>query len=215
MVFFNIQVKLGKREWQLLKRYSQFESLDAELRAKHPQLPKLPGKTFFALKAKEDIGKRREDLNAYLSDIVNRQDLRTNSHFRDFLELDTQIPESVVNTPVKAAEIPNLNLGGRDFVLLKEEGLLFIAESDMNVASRVDSYLTNVSSFISSEIHSSHFLGRRQGLMRLRLWGHWSSIECQLTIRVPGPSKECGLRPLQHRQTAFIGAQTWRPCLWV
>ena len=84
-------------------------------------------------------------MNAYLRDIVNRQDLRTNSHFREFLELDTQIPESVVNSPVKVAEIPDLNLGGRDFVLLKEEGLLFIAQSDMNVASRLDSYLTNVS----------------------------------------------------------------------
>ena len=75
---------------------------------------------------------------------MNRQDLRTNSHFRDFLELDTQIPESVVNTPIKVAELPDLNLGGRDFLLLRQEGLLFIAQSDMNVASRLDSYLTNV-----------------------------------------------------------------------
>jgi hypothetical protein len=49
----------------------------------------------------------------------------------------------VVNTPVKVAEIPDLNLGGRDFILLRQEGLLFIAESEMNVASRLDSYLTN------------------------------------------------------------------------
>jgi hypothetical protein len=76
--------------------------------------------------------------------LVNRLDMRTNSHFRDFLELDTQIPEAVVNTPVKIAEIPDLNLGGRDFILLREEGLLFVAESDMNVASRLDSYFTNV-----------------------------------------------------------------------
>ncbi len=71
--------------------------------------------------------------------------MRTNSHFREFLELDTQIPEAVVNTPVKIAEIPDLNLGGRDFILLRQEGLLFVAESDMNVASRLDSYFTNVS----------------------------------------------------------------------
>jgi len=41
--------------------------------------------------------------------------------------LDTQIPEAVVNMPVKVAEIADLNLGGRDFLLLREEGLLFIA----------------------------------------------------------------------------------------
>ncbi len=89
------------------------------MRSKYPQLPKLPGKTFFRLQAKEDIGRRKDELRYYLSDIVNRQDMRTNSHFRDFLELDTQLPESVVNTPVKVAELPELNLGGRDFLLLR------------------------------------------------------------------------------------------------
>jgi len=84
---------------------------------------------------------------------VNRQDLRTNSHFREFLELDTQIPESVVNSPVKLAELPDLNLGGRDFIFLRQEGLLFIAQSEMNITSRLDSYLTNVSLHISKTYH--------------------------------------------------------------
>jgi PX domain len=89
VVFFRILVSLGSRKWELWKRYSQFESLDADLRTKHPLLPKLPGKTFFRLQAKDDISKRREDLHGYLQDIVNRQDLRTNTFFREFLELDT------------------------------------------------------------------------------------------------------------------------------
>jgi hypothetical protein len=70
--------------------------------------------------------------------------MRTNNHFREFLELDTQLPESVVNTPVKVAELGDLNLGGRDFIYLKEEKLLFVAMSDMNITSRLDAYLTNV-----------------------------------------------------------------------
>lgn len=70
--------------------------------------------------------------------------MRTNSHFREFLELDTQVPETVVNTPVKIAELVDLNLGGRDFLYLKEEKLLIVAMSDMNIASRFDAYLTNV-----------------------------------------------------------------------
>lgn len=70
--------------------------------------------------------------------------MRTNPHFREFLELDTQLPESVVNTPVKVAELGDLNLGGRDFIYLKEEKLLFVAMSDMNITSRLDAYLTNV-----------------------------------------------------------------------
>jgi hypothetical protein len=50
-----------------------------------------------------------------------------------------------VNTPVKVAELADLNLGGRDFLYLKEEKLLIVAMSDMNIASRFDAYLTNVS----------------------------------------------------------------------
>jgi len=36
------------------------------LRAKYPNIPKLPGKTFFKLKANDDIKKRREELHDYL-----------------------------------------------------------------------------------------------------------------------------------------------------
>lgn len=123
-------------------------------------------------------------MHNYLQDIVNRQDLRTNSSFRDFLELDTQIPESVVNQPIKAAEIPDLNLGGRDFILLREEGLLFIAQSDMNVASRLDSYLTNVSSRLKIAIFVIvHFsLGERH--IKLESFSH-----CRGTGSIQGVSR--------------------------
>lgn len=70
--------------------------------------------------------------------------MRTNNHFREFLELDTQLPETVVNTPVKIAECTELHLGGRDFLYFKEENLMFVAMSDMNITSRLDAYLTNV-----------------------------------------------------------------------
>lgn len=70
--------------------------------------------------------------------------MRTDAHFREFLELDTQIPESVTYSPVKIAEMSDLNLGGRDFIYLREEGVMFLAMSDMNITSRIDAYLTNV-----------------------------------------------------------------------
>ena len=70
--------------------------------------------------------------------------MRTDSHFREFLELDTQIPESVTYSPMKVTELSGLNLGGRDFVYLREEGVMFVAMSDMNITSRIDAYLTNV-----------------------------------------------------------------------
>ena len=80
-----------------------------------------------------------------VQDLVNRADMRTDPHFREFLELDTQIPESVTYSPIKQAELGDLNLGGRDFIFLEEQGILMIAMSDMNITSRIDAYLTNVS----------------------------------------------------------------------
>jgi hypothetical protein len=65
-VFYNIIVKLGKRKWVLVKRYSQFSQLDADLRRKYPSLPKLPGKTFWKLKASESLDQRRQQLHLYL-----------------------------------------------------------------------------------------------------------------------------------------------------
>jgi len=67
-----------------------------------------------------------------------------NPHFREFLNLDWQIPDSVCYFPIKLAELGGLNFGGRDFVYLEKEGVMFVAESDMNITSRVDAYLTNV-----------------------------------------------------------------------
>ena len=70
--------------------------------------------------------------------------MRTDPHFREFLELDTQIPESVTYKPLKVSVLSDLNLGGRDFIYLKEEKIIFVAMSDMNITSRIDAYLTNV-----------------------------------------------------------------------
>jgi len=46
--------------------------------------------------------------------------MRTDNFFREFLELDTQIPESVTYSPIKVTELNDLNLGGRDFLYLRE-----------------------------------------------------------------------------------------------
>lgn len=48
--------------------------------------------------------------------------------------------------PIKITELADLNLGGRDFVYVREDNLLFVAMSDMNITSRIDAYLTNVKS---------------------------------------------------------------------
>ena len=71
--------------------------------------------------------------------------MRTSSPFRSFLQLDTMIDGSVAFTPVKVAEISDLAQGGRDFIYLPTRKLMIVAMSEMKVATRIDSYLTNVS----------------------------------------------------------------------
>ena len=82
-------------------------------------------------------------MHSYLQEIVNRPDMRTNPIFRTFLEIDEQIPESVSYSPVKMASVADLQLGARDFCYVESQGYLFIAMSEMNIGSRLDSYITN------------------------------------------------------------------------
>ena len=98
--------------------------------------------------------------------------MRSNTTFRSFLEIDTQMPESVAYQPFKIAEINNLSLGGRDFAFVEKRGLLFVAMSEMNITSRMDSYITNVSTKITPTsktlidyfyvLNSSLYHGRRK-----------------------------------------------------
>ena len=63
---------------------------------------------------------------------------------KKFLQLDNFAPEITVIPPKLVAEVSNFSQGIRDFVFNQDKGILFALISDMNVASRVDAYLTNI-----------------------------------------------------------------------
>jgi len=65
-------------------------------------------------------------------------------YIKDFLELDRHSPNLTFNSPEKKYEVTDLPLGIRDFFYFSEEKMMFAVCSDMNIASRVDSYITNV-----------------------------------------------------------------------
>ena len=66
VTFYEVSVNLGRRVWKLEKRYNEFSELDKILRSKHPNLPNMPGKTFFAMTEKASIETRKTGLNSYL-----------------------------------------------------------------------------------------------------------------------------------------------------
>mmetsp|Transcript_13954 Transcript_13954/g.20314 ORF Transcript_13954/g.20314 Transcript_13954/m.20314 type:complete len:156 (-) Transcript_13954:81-548(-) len=71
-VAYVIKVVNGDRTWNLEKRYSQFEDLDAVMRSKfwYMSVPKLPTKKMFFNFDNEFVGKRQKELEIYLRDML-------------------------------------------------------------------------------------------------------------------------------------------------
>lgn len=90
-MFYIVSVCSGRKKWKLDKRYNEFNDLDKVMRLKHANMPNMPPKTYFPLKLDQDIEQRRIHLHNYLTEIVNRPDMRTSPQFRKWLEIDTYI----------------------------------------------------------------------------------------------------------------------------
>jgi hypothetical protein len=146
VTFYNVEVynNFSKQRWSLEKRYNEFNELRDKMVKLLPNLPNLPGKTMFKVTSYDGLTKRKQQLEQFLQSCVLRKDIMTNQAFKDFLEMDKFSPELSAFDPEKIAEYVDLPLGIRDFIYLKYEGICYLACSDMNIASRMDAYITNV-----------------------------------------------------------------------
>ena len=140
----NVYDNFSRKKWTLSKRYSEFETLHKNLSKLIANIPTIPGKSFFKIKSSDALTKRKNHLESFLHECVNRKDIMASDYIKDFLELDRHSPNLTFNSPEKKNELTQLPLGIRDFYYLNEENIMFAACSDMNIASRVDSYITNV-----------------------------------------------------------------------
>jgi hypothetical protein len=110
-----------------------------------PNVPIVPGKTIFKVSNYESLNKRKSQLEHFLKECVARKDILNSEAFKDFIEIDKNSPELSSSGPQKLSEhVDFLPLGIRDFVYLKYENIFLIACSDMNLASRMDAYITNL-----------------------------------------------------------------------
>ena len=64
--------------------------------------------------------------------------------FKNFLEVDKNAPEVSCNQPKLIYDMANFVLGVRDFHYEPSRGIMFVVISEMSVATRMDSYLTNM-----------------------------------------------------------------------
>lgn len=141
----NVYDNYSKKKWTLSKRYSEFEALYKSLSKIIPNLPKIPGKSFFKISSSEALTKRKNQLESFLHECVNRKDIMASNYMISFLELDKHSPNLSINSPEIKYEIKQLPLGIRDFFYYQEQNIIFAAGSEMNIATRVDSYIQNFS----------------------------------------------------------------------
>lgn len=135
----------SKETWSLEKRYSEFDNLYKVLNKLFPKCPTIPGKSFLGMSLKNDeLEKRRIQLENFMIDCVSRKDIMSNEVFREFIEVEKHSSSNDFYKHSKINEYNELPLGIRDFIYLKYDRISFVACSDMNIASRIDAYITNV-----------------------------------------------------------------------
>jgi hypothetical protein len=140
----NVNDNFSKQKWTVEKRYSEFEQLHKDLVKLLPNIPPIPGKSIFKITKYDQLSKRRIQLESFLRECCKRKDISGSVFIKNFLELEKHSPDLGFNAPEKLNEWNELPLGIRDFYYYKEENIIFIVCCDMNIASRVDAYITNV-----------------------------------------------------------------------
>ena len=146
VTFYKIEVydNISKDTWYLEKRYSEIDLLHKTINKLYPNIPPMPGKTLFKIKDRDQLEKRKKQLETFLKECANRRDIVSNESFKGFLEIDKHSPDMTYNPPTIIYENNELPLGVRDCIYFEEGQILFLVCCDMNITSRVDAYITNV-----------------------------------------------------------------------
>ena len=146
VTFYKIEIydNYSKEKWVLEKRYSEIDLLHKSLSKLYPNIPPMPGKTLFKIKDRDQLEKRKKQLETFLRECAKRKDIESNDTFKTFLELDKHSPDLTYNAPTIVYENNELPQGVRDFYYFEEAQILYIVCCDMKIASRLDAYVTNV-----------------------------------------------------------------------
>ena len=84
---------ISQKTWTIEKRYSEFKLIHDKLKKIFPRIPPIPGKTLTKITSEQGLNKRKELLQIFLRDCVQRRDILQNEDFQKFLELEKYAPE--------------------------------------------------------------------------------------------------------------------------
>ena len=146
VTFYKIEIydNYSKENWILEKRYSEIDQLHKTLAKLYPNIPPMPGKTLFKIKDRDQLEKRKKQLETFLKECAKRKDIESNTNFKTFLELDKHSPDLTYNAPTIIYENNDLPQGIRDFYFFEKASIMYIVCCDMKITSRLDAYVTNV-----------------------------------------------------------------------
>ena len=144
------------KKWAMEKLYSDFENLHNALCQVISDPPELSGKTLFKVTSFNELTERQNLLQEYLHECCLRKDIISTDAFKDFLDLEKQAPELLLNRPTLLSEFNKLPLSIQNFIYLEDDGIIFLACSDMDMKSRIEAYITNTSLPWESKTTTTH-----------------------------------------------------------
>ena len=111
------------KKWSMEKLYSDFENLQYALSQVISDPPELSGKSLFKVTSFNGLTERQYLLQEYLHECCLRKDIISTDAFKEFLDLDKQAPELLLNRPTLLSEFNKLPLSIQNFNQYK---ILFI-----------------------------------------------------------------------------------------
>ena len=117
----NCQSLYTNKRWSMEKLYSDFENLQNELYQVISDPPQLSGKSLFNVTSFNELTARQNLLQEYLHECCLRKDIISTDAFKEFLDLDKQAPELLLNRPKLLSEFNKLPLSIQNFLSLLTE----------------------------------------------------------------------------------------------
>jgi len=139
-VSYTIRITTNAFDWQIQKRFRNFEELNQKLMKLKLFTSKLPSKNYFFNLSKDVIEERMEQLEIYLNEILSKNNLNTCSEILEFIELNHDTFHIFLgkNKSLKDSSASFINLNGNNQTvdLLKKSrsgDALFQQNSDLKL----------------------------------------------------------------------------------
>ena len=152
VIFYRIKVTdhFNNNSWIIERRYNEFLNLQKKLVSNFPDVPKIPGKTFFRVSDFASIKKRKDGLQYFLKTCINRKDIFASEDFKNFLELEKNSPDLCGNSPDLLGNF-SLSQGVRDFQYIPQAGIIVLCTAEMNIIERAESKITDLKNKIEKQ----------------------------------------------------------------